>query len=104
MNPLDIQAREAFKTAMARRAFLGTAGVGAAALSLLERKSLAAAIDPARAGTGGGRVHPALPGFPHHAPKAKPRQHRDSHAAAFRRVEGAVVGAAMVSRQGCWRL
>ena len=73
MNPLDIQAREAFKTAMARRAFLGTAGVGAgaAALSLLERKSLAAAIDPARAGTGGGRVHPALPGFPHHAPKAK---------------------------------
>ena len=73
MNPLDIQAREAFKTAMARRAFLGTGGVGvgAAALSLLERKSLAAAIDPARAGTGGGRVHPALPGFPHHAPKAK---------------------------------
>ena len=73
MNPLDIQAREALKTAMARRAFLGTAGVGvgAAALSLLERKSLAAAIDPARAGTGGGRVHPALPGFPHHAPKAK---------------------------------
>ena len=53
MNPLDIQAREAFKTAMARRAFLGTGGVGvgAAALSLLERKSLAAAIDPARAGT-----------------------------------------------------
>ena len=39
MNPLDIQAREAFKTAMARRAFLGTGGVGvgAAALSLLER-------------------------------------------------------------------
>ena len=73
MNPLDIQAREAFKTAMARRAFLGTAGVGvgAAALSLLERKSLAAAIDPARAGTGGGRVHPALPGFPHNAHKAK---------------------------------
>lgn len=73
MNPFNIQAREAFKTAMARRAFLGTGGVGlgAAALSLLERKSLAAAIDPARAGTGGGRVHPALPGFPHHAPKAK---------------------------------
>ena len=36
MNQLDIQAREAFTTGMARRAFLGTAGVGvgAAALSL----------------------------------------------------------------------
>jgi hypothetical protein len=74
MTPLDTEAREAFRTGIARRAFLGTAGVGvgAAALSLLERRAAAAAIDPAgRAGTGGGRVHPALPGFPHHAPKAK---------------------------------
>jgi hypothetical protein len=74
MNPLDIEAREAYTTGMARRAFLGTAGVGvgAAALALLERRAAAAAIDPAaRAGRGGGIVHPALPGFPHHAPKAK---------------------------------
>ena len=74
MNPLDIQAREAFQTALARRAFLGTAGVGvgAAALALLEQRAGAAAIDPAsRTGSGGGKVHPALPGFPHHAPKAK---------------------------------
>ena len=74
MNPLDIQAREAFRIGMARRAFLGASGVGvgAAALSLLEQRAAAAAIDPAtRAGTGGGRVHPALPGLPHHAPKAK---------------------------------
>jgi hypothetical protein len=74
MNPLDIQAREAFRVGMARRAFLGASGVGvgAAALSLLEQRAAAAAIDPAaRAGTGGGRVHPALPGLPHHAPKAK---------------------------------
>ena len=73
MSQLDTRAREALRTAMARRAFLGTAGVGvgAAALSLLDRSATAAAIDPARAGNGGGRVHPALPGLPHHAPKAK---------------------------------
>ena len=47
-------------------------GVGAAALALLEQRAGASAIDPAsRTGSGGGKVHPALQGFPHHAPKAK---------------------------------
>jgi hypothetical protein len=62
--PLD----STLQTALARRAFLQTAGVGAgaAALALLEapRRALAA-------GGATGRVHPALPGLPHHAPKAK---------------------------------
>jgi hypothetical protein len=73
MNPLDIEAREAFRTGLARRAFLGNAGVGvgAAALSLLERRGTAAAIAPPGSASTGGKVHPALPGFPHHAPKAK---------------------------------
>jgi hypothetical protein len=73
MNPLDLQAREAFRIGMARRAFLGNGGVGvgAAALSLLGRRSEAAAIDPAARAGSGGKVHPALPGLPHHAPKAK---------------------------------
>ncbi|MFM8802648.1 MAG: DUF1501 domain-containing protein [Planctomycetia bacterium] len=62
---------EVFRTAMARRAFLRTSGVGvgAAALSLLESQArgeaATAAAKPA------GRVHPPLPGLPHHAAKAK---------------------------------
>ena len=72
MTPLDLEAREAFRTAMARRAFLGGTGggVGAAALSLLERRAAAASVDPSGVGAAG-RVHPALPGLPHHAPRAK---------------------------------
>jgi hypothetical protein len=56
--------------AVARRAFLRNAGVsaGAAALALLEAPRWAAA---ASGGAAAGRVHPALPGFPHHPPKAK---------------------------------
>ncbi len=68
MNP----AYEAFRTAMARRAFLrgSGVGVGAAALSMLESRALAeAANGPATSRPG--RVHPPLPGLPHHAPKAK---------------------------------
>lgn len=68
MNP----AYEAFRTAMARRAFLrgSGVGVGAAALSMLESRALAeAANGPAT--NRPGRVHPPLPGLPHHAPKAK---------------------------------
>ena len=64
---------DAFRTAMARRAFLRSSGVsvGAAALSLLEARAFGeAATAPAAAKTAG-RVHPPLPGFPHHAPKAK---------------------------------
>jgi hypothetical protein len=60
------------QTALARRAFLRHSGVslGAAALGLLEaRRGVGAA-----ASTGPqppARVHPPLPGLPHHAPKAK---------------------------------
>ena len=64
---------DAFRTAMARRAFLRSSGVsvGAAALSLLESRAFGeAATGPVAAKTSG-RVHPPLPGFPHHAPKAK---------------------------------
>ena len=65
---------DALRTAMARRAFVGNAGVslGAAALAGLERRLSAATVaadGPAVAGTG--RVHPPLPGLPHHAPRAK---------------------------------
>ena len=59
------------RTAVARRAFLRNAGVsaGAAALALLEAPRRAAA---GASGTAAARrVHPALPGFPHHPPKAK---------------------------------
>ncbi len=71
MTPIDF---EAVRTAMARRAFLRNAGVsvGAAALSLLEKRAFAeaAATVPAAAKRPG-RVHPPLAGLPHHAPKAK---------------------------------
>ncbi|MFM8734524.1 MAG: DUF1501 domain-containing protein [Pirellulales bacterium] len=62
--PIDIAA---LQTAIARRAFLRNAGgsPGAAALGLLAPRPAAAV--PAAAG----RVHPALPGFPHHPPRAK---------------------------------
>ncbi len=65
-NPTD----EAFRAAMARRAFLrgSGVGVGAAALSMLE-SSAEAANGPATSRPG--RVHPPLHGLPHHAPKAK---------------------------------
>jgi hypothetical protein len=58
--------------AAARRAFLTGSGVslGAAALGWLEGRARAAAIDPA-APRAAARVHPPLPGLPHHAPKAK---------------------------------
>jgi hypothetical protein len=63
------------QVALARRAFLAGGGIslGAAALATLEsRRSMAAAIDPTAAQTSsGGRVHPPLPGLPHHASKAK---------------------------------
>jgi hypothetical protein len=65
---------DAARLAASRRAFLASSGVslGAAALALLEGRTRAAAIDPAAARpAGAGRIHPALPGFPHHAPKAK---------------------------------
>jgi hypothetical protein len=63
----------AFRTAMARRAFLRNSGVGvgAAALSLLESRTFGEAATPQIAAQTSGRVHPPLPGFPHHAPKAK---------------------------------
>jgi hypothetical protein len=44
--------------------------VGGAALALLEAQLRGATIEP-QAGPRGGRVHPPLPGLPHHAPKAK---------------------------------
>ena len=64
------------RTAAARRAFLQNSGVslGAAALALLERgpDARAAAIDPAAGRpAAAARVHPPLPGLPHHAAKAK---------------------------------
>ena len=63
------------QVALARRAFLAGGGIslGAAALATLEsRRSMAAAIDPTAAqASSGGRVHPPLPGLPHHASKAK---------------------------------
>ncbi len=74
MKPFDASARAAFRTGLARRAFLETAGlgVGTAALALLDRQATAAAIEPAaRVGVARGQVHPALPGLPHHVPKAK---------------------------------
>jgi hypothetical protein len=63
---------DAFRTAMARRAFLRSSGVGvgAAALSLLESRAFGEAATAPAAGKKS-RVHPPLPGFPHHAPKAK---------------------------------
>ena len=63
---------DAFRTACARRAFLRASGLslGAASLALLEsREARAAALDPSVQRPA--RVHPALPGLPHHPPKAK---------------------------------
>ncbi|MEI6238763.1 MAG: DUF1501 domain-containing protein [Planctomycetia bacterium] len=59
-------------SAVARRAFLQSSGVslGAAALSLLEQRQ-AAANNTASVAATPHRVHPPLPGLPHHAPKAK---------------------------------
>jgi hypothetical protein len=56
--------------ALTRRQFFGTTGLrlGGAALAMLVGKS-AFAAKPQAAGTE--RVHPPLPGFPHHTPKAK---------------------------------
>jgi hypothetical protein len=64
---------KAFRTAMARRAFLRSSGVsvGAAALSLLESQAFGEAATAPAAIKQAGRVHPPLSGFPHHAPKAK---------------------------------
>jgi hypothetical protein len=66
---------EAARLAASRRAFFATSGVslGAAAFSWLEGRARAAAVDPAaqRPAATGGRIHPGLPGMPHHAPRAK---------------------------------
>jgi hypothetical protein len=54
-----------------RRVFLrsGGVGLGAFALSLLEsRRSRGAALDPTTTPALPSRVHPPLPGLPHHAP------------------------------------
>jgi hypothetical protein len=60
----------AFQTAIARRGFLRSTGVGvgAAALAMLEARAGRAA---GTAAGRSGRVHPPLPGLPHHAPKAE---------------------------------
>ena len=52
-----------------RRQFFGTTGLrlGGAALALLARNAARGFAAPQASE----RVHPALPGFPHHAPKAK---------------------------------
>jgi hypothetical protein len=58
----------------ARRAFLQSSGVslGVAALSLLDQRHAAANTAAApQASVRPPRVHPPLPGIPHHAPKAK---------------------------------
>lgn len=61
---------EQFQHAVARRAFLNTAGigVGVAAATLLEQESLKVFAEPTVADK---RVHPALPELPHHVPRAK---------------------------------
>jgi hypothetical protein len=46
-------------------------GVGSAALSLLESRAFGEAATPPASAKKSGRVHPPLPGLPHHAPKAK---------------------------------
>jgi hypothetical protein len=59
--------REALRTAAARRLFFQSSGMalGTAALALLERRATAASAGATA------RVHPPLPGLPHHAPRAK---------------------------------
>jgi hypothetical protein len=70
--PMPATQREALRTAAARRLFLRQSsgvGLGAAALALLEGRGRAAAHDAGRPAPA--RVHPPLPGLPHHAPRAK---------------------------------
>jgi len=59
--------REALRTAAARRLFFQSSGMalGTAALALLERRATAASAGVTA------RVHPPLPGLPHHAPRAR---------------------------------
>ncbi|MFM7520388.1 MAG: DUF1501 domain-containing protein [Planctomycetota bacterium] len=59
--------REHLRTAAARRLFFQSSGMalGTAALALLENRAGAVSAGA------GGRVHPPLPGLPHHAPRAK---------------------------------
>ena len=70
MSPSTIL-RESLRTAAARRLFFRSSGMalGTAALALLERPAHGAAAGGARGAAG--RVHPPLPGLPHHAPRAK---------------------------------
>jgi hypothetical protein len=58
------------RDALTRRQFFGATGLrlGGAALAMLAGKSAFAATPQAASAE---RVHPPLPGFPHHAPKAK---------------------------------
>ena len=67
MPPFSAE-HDRIRTAMARRAFLGNSGVslGAAALA-----SLGSQLPAATAAQNTARVHPPLPGLPHHAPRAK---------------------------------
>ena len=72
MPPIPAPVVADMRLAAARRAFLKGSGVslGAAALGWLEGRARAAAVDPA-ASRAAARVHPPLPGLPHHAPKAR---------------------------------
>ena len=65
MNPIHER-----QVALTRRQFFGTTGLrfGGAALAMLAGKL---ATPQAAAAAKVERVHPPLPGFPHHAPKAK---------------------------------
>ena len=66
MSAPNTASLQALQDRIGRRAFLENAGVGVGAAAL----ALVAGGQPAVA-AGAGRVHPALPGFPHHAPRAK---------------------------------
>jgi len=74
MQPLLPQP-DTLRAAMARRAFIGNAGVslGAAALAGLERRLPAATVAAEQSAPAAGhtRIHPPLPGLPHHPPRAK---------------------------------